>query len=384
MSTRKAKPKNKKKPLLSLVMMVKNEAKSIVETIESVRGIIDRWTILDTGSTDGTQDLIRKTMGSLPGRLVEEPFVSYGATRNRVLELEGEQSVFALMLSGDESIVNPGALRAFCEAKRNEKSGAYHVRVELGSSVFDHARLIRQGSGFRYKGSYHEALCHPLGGNLPKEQRCQSRVPDTFVFHDPKHRDVSEQWKRGIVLLLEELASMDESDQSHRARTLFYIAQTYECLGQPHLAAEFYTRRVALPSWPEEDYEAKFRLGRILMRLGSAERAEKTLIEAWSDRPQRAEPLYEIADYYHRLDDHANAALYASMAAQLPFPDAETLFVDRDVYEWKALDLFAVHAYYMSGPIRDAGRAAAVKASAARPFDQRLAENVGHYERTAT
>jgi hypothetical protein len=41
--------------LLGLVMIVKNEAHGIRETLESFKPFIDRWTILDTGSTDGTQ-----------------------------------------------------------------------------------------------------------------------------------------------------------------------------------------------------------------------------------------------------------------------------------------------------------------------------------------
>ena len=43
-------------PLIGLVMIVKNEAKRIVEVLASYRPYIDTWTILDTGSTDGTQD----------------------------------------------------------------------------------------------------------------------------------------------------------------------------------------------------------------------------------------------------------------------------------------------------------------------------------------
>ena len=50
-------PKTSDRPLLEFVMIVKNEAKSIVETIESVKPWVDRWTILDTGSTDNTVEL---------------------------------------------------------------------------------------------------------------------------------------------------------------------------------------------------------------------------------------------------------------------------------------------------------------------------------------
>ena len=47
------------KPLLELVMITLNEAAMIEQTIASVKPFIDRYTILDTGSTDGTIELIK-------------------------------------------------------------------------------------------------------------------------------------------------------------------------------------------------------------------------------------------------------------------------------------------------------------------------------------
>ena len=91
-------------PLLSLVMIVKNEAKSIEKTIDSVHGIVDRYTILDTGSTDATVSLIKNAFGDTPGDIFHESFVDFSTSRNRVIELEGQKSTFALMLSGDETL----------------------------------------------------------------------------------------------------------------------------------------------------------------------------------------------------------------------------------------------------------------------------------------
>ena len=48
----------RKSPLISLVMIVKNEAAILRETLERVRPIVDEWVIVDTGSTDGTQAII--------------------------------------------------------------------------------------------------------------------------------------------------------------------------------------------------------------------------------------------------------------------------------------------------------------------------------------
>ncbi|MGW8788902.1 glycosyltransferase, partial [Heyndrickxia sporothermodurans] len=42
---------------ICLSMIVKNEASVIRRCLDSVRPLIDTWVIIDTGSTDGTQDI---------------------------------------------------------------------------------------------------------------------------------------------------------------------------------------------------------------------------------------------------------------------------------------------------------------------------------------
>ncbi len=42
-------------PLLCLTMIVKDEASSIQAVLRNAFQFVDRWAILDTGSTDGTQ-----------------------------------------------------------------------------------------------------------------------------------------------------------------------------------------------------------------------------------------------------------------------------------------------------------------------------------------
>ena len=79
-------------------MIVKNEAASIAKTIESVRGVVDRYCI--------TVALIKSAFGSTPGHVYTEPFVDFATTRNRVLQLAEKECQYTLMLSGDEYLRN--------------------------------------------------------------------------------------------------------------------------------------------------------------------------------------------------------------------------------------------------------------------------------------
>src|SRR5216684_6417673 len=59
------------KASLCLNMIVKNEAHVIARCLASVRGVIDAWVIVDTGSTDKTKDRVRSLLSGIPGELHE-------------------------------------------------------------------------------------------------------------------------------------------------------------------------------------------------------------------------------------------------------------------------------------------------------------------------
>ena len=80
-------PMNASGQTVCLNMIVKNEAPVISRCIDSVRPIIDCWTIVDTGSSDGTQDIIRKELSDLPGELHERPWRDFASNRSEALEL---------------------------------------------------------------------------------------------------------------------------------------------------------------------------------------------------------------------------------------------------------------------------------------------------------
>ena len=73
--------------LLGAVIIVKNEAKAIGKTLQSlVDAGVDAVTVIDTGSTDGTlAEVHRFPLGTMKLVSSEEPFTDYADTRNRAL-----------------------------------------------------------------------------------------------------------------------------------------------------------------------------------------------------------------------------------------------------------------------------------------------------------
>src|SRR5262249_23713785 len=132
-------------PLLALVVMVKDEERTVRRTLESAKPFVDRWLVLDTGSTDRTRDVVAETMAGKEGRIVEGPLVDFARSRNRALDEAGEDTEFVLWLDADDQLEGGAALRSFLERERNAGGPdreAYYLRVQAGAH-FDSARVLR-------------------------------------------------------------------------------------------------------------------------------------------------------------------------------------------------------------------------------------------------
>lgn len=322
--------------LLGLVMIVKNEERGIVQTLESVRPWIDSWTILDTGSTDRTKELIRETLKGVPGKLHEDEFKDFAKTRNYAFVLHGNQTDFGLMLSGDDTLVNGAALREFCKTNKNTAAGAYFLQMEYGGCVYDFGCLKRCASEWKYAGAVHEVLISPEGAGPT------IRVPNCKITHAYYPGDNFERWKRDKTLLFKDLAK-----EPNNPRTVFYLAQTHECLGELQPALDLYEVRASMEGWIEEHYEALFRCGRVARALEKPWiQVKDYFLQAFARDPRRAEPLCEIASQYWHEENHALAYVYAWAGAQIPASKEVSLFVD-PLVQFKCLDIVGRSAYYI-------------------------------------
>src|SRR5579871_1464094 len=96
---------------ICLNMIVKNEAHVIRRCLASVCPVIDCWVIVDTGSTDGTQQIVRDFFAArgIPGQLHERPWVDFAHNRSEALDLAKSEADYSLIIDADDTLeVGPG------------------------------------------------------------------------------------------------------------------------------------------------------------------------------------------------------------------------------------------------------------------------------------
>src|SRR5882724_9077499 len=87
---------------LCLNMIVKNERAVIERCLASVKSLISHWVIVDTGSSDGTQEVIRSFLREIPGQLVERPWVNFAHNRSEALDFAVGKADYLLFIDADE------------------------------------------------------------------------------------------------------------------------------------------------------------------------------------------------------------------------------------------------------------------------------------------
>jgi len=266
--------------MIVLNMIVKNEARGIVKTLESVKPFVQRWCICDTGSTDGTILLVKETMKDMPGQLWHIPFIDFATTRNQALKL-CEQSYaspvpdYALLLSGDEIV------ESFDPTLLSESAHDFVIRFGA-SCEYCQPRLVRLDVGARYVGVTHEYLDVP--GDIGPAVGT--------LYHAPG--GTAARWELDRDLLQQHL-----SRHPRDARAVFYLAQTEHCLGNLSEARRLYIYRGCLDGWYEETYQAWLRAG----ELGSF----PSLLKAHGMLPHRGEPLLAMSRWYRAQGDYSAA-----------------------------------------------------------------------------
>ena len=352
-----------------LTMIVKDEAAVIARCIASVKPIITRWCILDTGSTDETEVKAREAMGVLPGEYHHVPWRGFGASRTEAFELariNAKPDEYALVIDADDVLTYPNGQTPDLR-KHPGGADAYLLPVNLNALRYERPHLFRLDKPWRYEGVLHEyATCE----GSPIITRIEGIA---YECHRDGARSTSAdtgkgKYERDALTLMRAL-----QDEPLNARYVFYAAQSWRDAEDDERALKLYQRRAAMAGFEEEVFVSLLEIGRASERLGRAEpEIWAAYLAAYARRPTRgAEPLCELARFCRLKERHEMAWMFASTGIHVPYPSADRLFISSEIYSWRMQDEYAMAAYYTGRKEISAQINEALLANEDLPQDQR-------------
>jgi glycosyltransferase involved in cell wall biosynthesis len=314
-----------------LNMIVKNESEVITRCLASVKPMIDYWVIVDTGSTDGTQEIIRDFMKDVKGDLYERPWINFGHNRNEALELAKDKADYILVIDADETLEFSRAFQ-MPELKKD----FYYITTEFGGTKYGRVQLIKSDLDWKWKGVLHEALyssdaksSDTLDGviNFVRTDGARSKNPNKFL-------DDAQLLEKALV------------DEPNNTRYVFYLAQSYRDAQEYESALKYYQKRVSMGGWDQEIYWSLLQTGLLQEQLKMPpETIIKSYITAYLYRPTRIEALYRLARYQRILGNHEAAYNTAQLGLALE-KSKDALFVEHWIYDYGLLLEFSIAAYW--------------------------------------
>jgi glycosyltransferase involved in cell wall biosynthesis/SAM-dependent methyltransferase len=328
---------------IGLCMIVKNEAHVILKCLESARPLVDYVLVVDTGSTDGTQQIVWDYLvhEKLPGGVVEEPWQNFAYNRTFALQkLRKTPHVdYALIIDADDQLelddgFDPKTFKAGLD------QDLYDVEVAHGDMIHIRPQLFRNDLPFSFKGVVHEYLEAPPG-DLSRGRAAGFRVK---ISGGGARSRNTRKFEDDAALLERTLAT--ETDPFLISRYTFYLAQSYRDCGQKEKALENYWKRAELGYWAEEIYISLLEAGNMMAALGHPfDEVIATYLRASDLVPTRAEALHGASRYCRDHGRNVEGYEYARRGIDLQQP-AGALFAQPWIYDYGLLDEFAVNAYW--------------------------------------
>lgn len=148
--------------MIAASLITKDRAALLARAIDSVRPLVDRTFVYDTGSSDDTVEMLETLDGvNLERGLWHDDF---GAARNAALDMVGEDYEWVVWLDDDDVFVGANRLRAYIAEIDESRDGLFLTYVVQSSHEenfttvrLDH-RVFRRARGWRWQGHYSEAL----------------------------------------------------------------------------------------------------------------------------------------------------------------------------------------------------------------------------------
>jgi len=326
---------SEKKEKICLNMIVKNESQVIRRCLDSVMPLIDSWVIVDTGSDDQTQKIIKQHLKGIPGKLYERPWRNFGENRSEALKLAKQylkNEGFILFMDADDVLELDGDLPPLTK-------DLYHMWRGTEGFTYIKPQIVKADLPWKWVGVTHEYLgCDQFYTFETLNNVRYITISDGASSFDKN------KFVKNVKLLKKGL--QDEPDND---RYMFYLAESYRELGKKGKALEWYQKRIQMQGWGEEVFWSMLQVAHHLRDLGlPADTVIDSYMKSHQFRPHRKEPFYYMADMYNEQKNYRKAydCIKASAMIQPP-ADKDWLFNQDWIEQYGLLFQLSICSYYL-------------------------------------
>lgn len=309
--------------MIVLNMIVKDESKNMARCFKSVKNIVDKYIICDTGSTDNTKKVIQELLEGKDYEIHDHEWVNFGYNRELALQLAYKSGCdYALIMDADYELKHLDT--------SNLKADAYYLNVKHGGMDLKQPLLLGLHKEWHWKAPAHNYI----SGN-GKIENLDSLIISHIGEGAKSHCSSREKFLRDAALFENELKK-----EPNNTRSMFYLAQSYKDAGEYKESIKWYQKRAESGGWQEEIYWSLYQVA-ILTGLINKTFPQDLLLKAYKYRPQRLEALYEVLHY---LRHEQPVLTYSLCDVKVEYPK-DSLFILGDIYRWKFKDELALCAY---------------------------------------
>jgi hypothetical protein len=325
--------------LLELLMIVKNSGDILRECLKENKKWIDHWTILDTGSTDNTINIIKDELKDIEGDLYFSEFIDFSYARNKCIELSSKKCKYQIMLDDSYFIHGGKQLRNILQ-KSNIPCffiKIAHYNNDYLSNEYISKRIFKTDEKINYKYRLHEDII--IDDNKTKVIDDLNIFIDDVVVKEHTNRTYTRK-KQDLDLLL-----LDYNDNPKDPRTIYFLATVYCNLDDYNNALKYYDilKNLNNKEHKKEIWEnyylfsALYETANIKYFLSNNKnhvKYENDLINIQNKIKNRIEPTYRLAILYKEQGKINKSEKIIENILYTTKPSYVHTLLDSDIYDF--------------------------------------------------
>lgn len=337
-------------PTISLSIIVKDEAPVIERMLNTIYSILDYYIVVDTGSTDGTQEIIKKFFErkGIPGEVIQHPWKNFEDARNKALACVKGKADFGFWIDADEQLIIDPKFNIDSFKRSLINFDGANTSVSYGSQNYFRMQFFSTKKPWTWYGPVHEVLVSKDPTTVGVAEGLKVLV--TADGNSWTSESIQQKYE-GHAKILEDYV---KNDPNKDPRWVFYLAQSYRDAVTPEnkkKAMVWYEERSKMTEgyW-EEIYYSLLMIASI---KGALKYPEDEIINDYlacgKANRLRAEHLIPVILHFQSKKDFERSYVYSShamkVAGKSPFPQA-SLFIDPSIYDWRIFDIHSLNCYY--------------------------------------